>query len=77
MRSHNHHVPRGQGNPVNIPLCFSTVQTILDYVASAPGQDDAEALKHFELLRADLDIKIHAIKKRFDKLGKMGLISTS
>lgn len=77
MRSHKHHVPQAQGNPVNIPLCFSTVQTILDYVAAAPGQDDAEAHKHFELLRADIDIKIHAIKKRLDQSRKMGLISTS
>jgi hypothetical protein len=77
MRSHRHHIPKAQGSPVNIPLCFSTIQTIIDYVSSAPGQDVAEVINHFELLRADIDNKLQALEKSSDKTGKMGQSGTS
>lgn len=57
---------------MNIDLCFSTVQTILDWVASAPATPTDELVDHFELLRGDIDLKIHQLKKRPDFSGNMG-----
>lgn len=61
---------------MNYQLCFSTVQTILDWVASNPEHPTPALIQQFELLRADVDLKIHALKKRQDKIANMGLKDT-
>jgi hypothetical protein len=57
---------------MNLPLCFSTIQTILDWVTSSPESPQEQILKELEELRSHVDHKINLVVERLDKNRNMG-----